>query len=399
MKVAMIASQVPPAYGGAGQQALALSKKLVGSGVEVTVLTENQLGAPRSEMVEGVRVLRLRSELPFVSQAVGSRSAEVFRSIWFCLWIAWTLSRGRYDVIHVHGSYWYSVAATLVAKVRRIPVIVKVTRLGEDDAETVSKKKLKGVPIGKLYGFALANADVAISLSGEITRRQRNVYPQTKTFEWPNGVDTEYFRRDESAGRVARDRLNLKEKFVVIFVGYLVPHKGVDTLIRAWQEFVADHEATLILAGPDSGFYRELDPGLIEFAKSADDVLVTGKVSRDELLQLYNASDLFVLPTKAEGMPNSLLEALATGLPTIATRVPGTVEIGESSTGIRWMNENTGPELLRQLRLSYAERGEPDFKGVLGPEFSLDFVAGRYLSLYESLAESAVARDSSERTG
>jgi len=387
MKVAMIASQIPPAYGGAGQQAMALSKRLVESGVAVSVLTENQLGAPRSEEVDGVEVLRLRDSLPFVSRKGRARSSEVFRSFWFCIWVIWVLSRNRYDLIHVHGSYWYSVAAALVSKFRRIPLIVKVTRLGEDDGETVSEKKIKSIPVGKLYGFALANASVTISLSNEISRRQKEHHPKTPNLEWPNGVDTEFFRRNDMTDRSTRDRLNLGETFVVLFVGYLAPHKGVGKLIRAWQKFVTDHDATLILAGPDHGFYRELDSDLIDFARSADDVLITGKVSRDELLELYCAADLFVLPTEAEGMPNSLLEALAAGLPAIATRVPGTIEIGENSTGIRWMTENTEPELLKQLELSYAERNEPGFEGVLGPQFSLDYVAERYLSLYNLLAD------------
>lgn len=387
MRVVMIASQVPPAYGGAGQQALALSKKLVESGAEVSLLTGNQLGAPRSEMVDGVKVLRLRAGLPLVSGDGRTRSSEVFKSLWFCMWIISVLSRNRYDVIHVHGSYWYSVAAALLSKLRRIPLIVKVTRLGEDDAQTVATKQIKRVPIGKLYGFALANASVTISLSSEIRKRQKAYYPQTPTLEWPNGVDTEFFCRDESLKKSSRDRLGLNKKFAVLFVGYLAPHKGVGTLVRAWQEFVSDRNATLILAGPHSGFYRELDSDLVDFAKSAENVLVTGKVDRDELLQLYSAADLFVLPTKAEGMPNSLLEALATGLPAIATRVPGTIEIGENSTGIWWMAENTETELLKQLELAYEARNEPEFRGALGPEFSLDSVAERYLSLYESLLE------------
>lgn len=385
MKVAMIASQVPPAYGGAGQQALALSKKLAESGLEVSILTENQLGAPRSEVVDGVKVLRLREDLPFVSRGVQARSSEVFRGVWFCLWIILILSRNRYDVVHVHGSYWYSVAAALVSKFRRIPLIVKVTRLGEDDAETVANKRVKNFPIGKFYGLAFANANVTISLSKEISQRQRAHYPETPTLDWPNGVDTDFFHRDEALGRSARNRLKLENRFVVLFVGYLAPHKGVGTLVRAWQRFVPSHDATLILAGPDSGFYRELDSDLIDFAKSADNVMITGKVNRDELLELYSAADLFVLPTAAEGMPNSLLEALAAGLPAVATRVPGTIEIGENSTGIRWMSENSESELLKQLELSYAERDGPGFEGVLGPEFSLDHVAERYLALYESL--------------
>lgn len=387
MKIAMICSQVPPAYGGAGQQAMALSTRLAEAGEEVTVISENQLDASRSELIAGVRVLRLNSRLPFLSRDALGRSSEVLRSIWFCLWIVFRLSRTRYDVVHVHGSYWYSVAAALMARIRRIPLIVKVTRLGEDDAGTVAGKCIGPVPIGKLYGFALSNASVTIALSQEIAERQKEIYPSVPVLQWPNGVDTEFFRRDPAERETTRKRLGLEDKFVVLFVGYLVPHKGVGTLIEAWKEFSGDRNAALVLAGPDKGFYRELDQDLIGFARSAEDVLIPGKVERSELKGLYASADLFVLPTKAEGMPNSLLEALSSGLPAIATRVPGPIEIGEKSTGIRWMEENTRQELLRQLELAYEDRDQPDFRGVLGSEFSLGALTGDYLALYESLVK------------
>lgn len=388
MRIAMIASQVPPAYGGAGQQALALSEYLARLGAKVDVLSANQLGAPSDEVTKGVRIRRMREPPILRNTESASAVARVIRSIWFCFWLIWRLTFTRYDVIHVHGSYWFTVASALAAKFRNTALVVKVTRLGEDDAVTVSAKRLGPIPLGWLYGYGISRADAVIALTDEIAGRNRERYPSVKVVEWPNGVDTEFFRSGSVTRLGTRMKYGIGEAtFAVLFVGYLVPHKGVDLLVEAWSKFHPGKDAHLILAGPNSGFYRELETEVVEYARNASAVTITGKVDRTEIRDLYSASDLFVLPTHAEGMPNSLLEALASGLPSITTRVPGPLEIGKVSSGILWMQEITADSLLSQLEIAYQRRGEADFVGAVDESVTLEFVAQEYFKLYQSLLE------------
>lgn len=385
----MIASQVPPAYGGAGQQALALSEHLARLGAQVDVLSANQLGAASDEVVKRVRIRRMREPRILRRSNKANSVSRVIRSAWFCCWLMLRLTLTRYDVIHVHGSYWFTVVSALAAKIRKSTLVVKVTRLDEDDAITVSSKRFGPVPLGWLYGYGISSADAVIALSDEIARRNRQRYPSVEVLEWPNGVDTEFFQSDPATRLDTRMKYGFTEAaFVVLFVGYLVPHKGVDLLIQAWGKFHPGKDANLILAGPDSGFYRELEPEVVEYARNASAVTITGKVSRTEIRDLYAASDLFVLPTLAEGMPNSLLEALASGLPSITTRVPGPVEVGKVASGIFWMNDITAESLQSQLDIAYKQRAEESFLGSVDESVTLEHVAQNYFALYERLLAS-----------
>jgi len=120
---------------------------------------------------------------------------------------------------------------------------------------------------------------------------------------------------------------------VVGFVGRIVPHKGIATLLAAWRHLDAKHRerATLVLVGSQGSS----DMTALVDAAVADDLGVKHVGWTDDMVGAYSAMDLLVLPSWYEGLPYSVLEAQAMGLPAIVTRATGNVDAVEDEvTGL-----------------------------------------------------------------
>lgn len=389
----MITSQAPPVYGGAGAQALALSASLVANGLTVELLTQNQAAARSRETSAGVMILRCPGDRLFLR--LPARAARIARSGWFLSWLTWRLLVRRYDVFHVHGSYWFSLPPTVLGRLRRIPVVVKVTRLGDDDAVTVKRKRLLGLPIGFVYAAPTRLATTVIALNEEIERRHRECFPQVAVRRLPNGVDIGRFRATPDLMVRARRELDVSNDAVVVaFVGYLTELKGVDDLVEAWLQAVdarssAEPPATLLLAGPTGGGYRYLSDEVVAIASSprarARGVRVLNHVAPEAMPLVYAAADVFAFPSRSEGMPNSLLEALAAGLPVIASAIPGVVDVVKDVPGSIVLADGT-VDPLREALAGVLARHWPrqhERPSLLPLRYSIERLAFEYQAIYE----------------
>jgi len=328
------------------------------------------------------------------------RWAEVSRTAWFAAWVGWNLLRGRYDVYHVHGNYWFALVPAVLARLRRIPMVVKVTQLGDDDAETVARKRVGCLPVGWIYSLPLRTASVVVALNTEIARRHQMRFPLVPVVRVPNGVETERFLVTEKRRLRMRDELGVgHEGRIALFVGYITARKGVEELVEAWMQFVSARAAdtvkdTLLLVGPDSGVYRYVSSDALRTAVSATageaGVRVLQHVPPATMPDLYACADVFVLPTRAEGMPNSLLEALAAGLPAVASRVPGVEEVLGADGDSVLVESVTATEIADALREMLGDR-KPASAGSRVPRlpacFDMSEVASRYVRLYRALVD------------
>ena len=220
----------------------------------------------------------------------------------------------------------------------------------------------------------------------------------------PNGTDVGQFRpasREEK--RTLRGKLGLPaDDPVVLFVGSISPRKGVDILLEAWEKVGARHaDARLVLVGPRhdeirpdeevSDFFRWVD-GALEGGGASDRVVFTGAV--DRVADYYRAADVFVFPSRTEGMPNVVPEAYACGLPVVMTPFQGLPEeFGRPGKHHLLVERNAGEiaeavsALLespdRRLELGEAARAWTE------RELALETALNRYAALYRELAEEA----------
>jgi sugar transferase (PEP-CTERM/EpsH1 system associated) len=295
----------------------------------------------------------------------------------------------------VHSRNWGALEAVPAARLAGVPVIIHSEHGYELDM-------FAGLPLRRrLFRRATYSmADAVFAVTRELRSfhaRQAWVRPESMGVIY-NGVDTQRFAPCQESRALLRGELGLpSESFVVGTVGRFVAIKDQRTLIYAASKLVAsgvDIRVVLVGAGPERESLRSLASGQLDGR-----VCFVG--DSDRVPELLNAMDVFVLASRGEGMSNTLLEAMACGLPLLATGVGGNPEIvKEERTG--WLfvpgdvNELAGKLMLLakdpSLKLRFGEAARE--RAV--ESFSLDRMLANYRNLYTELAERrgvAVARE------
>lgn len=180
----------------------------------------------------------------------------------------------------------------------------------------------------------------------------------------PNGADAAVFMPRDPAE--ARRRLGIPaEGPVISYVGKLVPRKGVDTLIEAMGILAARAAGAprLVMAGI-GGMREPLEQRAAQL-DVADRITWLGKVPHDDVGWVMSAGDVFVLPSLSEGLPTVVCEAMACGLPVVATAVDGTPEIvDDPATGLLVQPHDAGGLAAALARVL----DDPDMARAMGAE-------------------------------
>ena len=304
MKIAILTWNYPPKQTGGTEIATqnlagALSRK----GHEIMVVTTRDAGLPEKSTREGFRVHRVRSLRP-----------KLLKYAFFCFSALKLLRRFNPDIIHAQAM-WMGLPAFICKLVIKRPYIFWARGL-----DVYSPRLFKG-PLSKLV---LRNAAAVIALTENLKKKMQEMYNRD-IFVIGNGVDIEKF--GTWSKEAARAELNIKEsEQVVIFVGSLIPVKGVQYLVEAMNTVIQHFpEARLLLVG--DGEEREYLEKLADKLNLAEHITFIGRVANQRVPEYLVASDLFVLPSLSEGFPNVILEAMAAGLPIVTTNVSGLSEI------------------------------------------------------------------------
>ena len=329
-----------PVTGGGETQALALSTGLARRGYPVCVITRrNEKTLPGTALHEGVSIYR-----------VGPSGRGQLRKWALLLTALGALlrHRRRYEYIVVSGFRILGIPAMLVAMFLGKKTFLKADNMGEMSGEYfrdgLAKLGLRpaSAPVRLFLGLRnalLKKCTAFIAISSPIRRElEVNGVPVEAIVEIPNGVDTDRFRPVEAMEKAEiRRTLGIPEDaFVVIYTGRLVDYKGLPLLLRVWQASHAGYgNARLLLVGAGGMDIHNCERELRDFARDhglAHSVAFTGSV--DNVQTFLQASDVFILPTEREAFGSSLIEAMACGLPVIATDVGGIPDIlGDESLG------------------------------------------------------------------
>lgn len=230
--------------------------------------------------------------------------------------------RGRFapDVIFATWAYPDLYAATRVGRRHGLPVVGKVH--GSD------LNVLPGLGLREEIRTALSAVDRLVAVGESLRARAVALgAPPERTLVVRNGVDLERFApRSRSAARAA---LGLPvEGDVLLYVGRLLPVKGPDVLIEALPAIAAARPTvhlSLVGDGPLEASLRRRAEALGVAARCR----FAGQRAQAEVARWLNAASLLVVPSRAEGVPNVVLEALASGTPVVASRVGGVAEVLE----------------------------------------------------------------------
>jgi sugar transferase (PEP-CTERM/EpsH1 system associated) len=284
----------------------------------------------------------------------------------------------------VHSRNWGALDAVVAARLARVPVVIH----GEHGREAADPRGLdaRRNRIRRLLS-PLVTRFVAVSRDLGRWLVDTVGIPRDKVTVICNGVDTERFAEGDRAS--ARRLLGLPLDTVAIgTVGRLDPVKDQLGLLEAFGALPPEVPMALVVVGegPCRG-------ALAERAACPD---VTGRVhllgERRDVPALLAGLDVFALPSIAEGISNTVLEAMATGLPVVATRVGGNPEMVEDGVTGALVPAGDRPALARALAAYVADPHLRQLHGKAGRQrvveaWSLPAMAARYAALYrETLA-------------
>lgn len=394
-----------PEIGGGERQTGMLARAFVQRGHEVTVLTRRSRKAlPRDEYAGGVRIIR-------VGPAGLGR------------WKKWGLvvtalprlvSLGaRSDVIAVSGYRILGVPAVFAARVLGRVCVLKADSAGEMSGEFfragLGRFRLEpnSGPVRLVLGArnaVLRRADAFVAMSAAIAGELRGGSVAADQIHMlPNGVDTTRFKPAAGAERVAlRKRLGLPGGPIAVYTGRLVSYKGLPLLLRAWRDLRrSGTSGTLVLAGAGGADMHNCEDELREYVAEhglEDSVVFAGAV--DNVEDYLRASDAFVFPTENEAFGVSLIEAMAAGLPSVATPVGAIPDFFVDGANGLVVEPGSFAPLRDAIRVLLAGGDRVAALGRAAREtvtarFSEDTIADGYLQVFESSLNRRAARGAS----
>lgn len=224
---------------------------------------------------------------------------------------------GKYDVVHIHaeGPAFFSWLPKMFGK----RVVVTIHGVDWQREKWQSGFGSKFIRQGEKN--AVKYADEIIVLSKGVQDYFKETYGRETHFI-PNGVNRPQIRE----ANLITDRFGLKKDSYILFLGRLVPEKGIRYLVEAFKNVKTDKK--LVIAGGSSdtdSFMAELK----ELAKGDDRILFTGFVQGAMLDELYSNAYIYTLPSDLEGMPLSLLEAMSYGNCCLVSDIPECAEVVE----------------------------------------------------------------------
>ena len=326
--VLIVSAYADPHVGGVevvvGQQARTLAAR----GHDVTVVTSRcGDGEAMHEQVDGYTVVRIAAW----------NGLEERRGVPFPVWspsAIWRLARliANADVVHVHDVYHgSSLLAAILAKRRSRPLFITqhVGIVEHDKAFVKSAQKLIYLSVGRLLWRWATTITIYNPIVGAFL--SEHGVPVDKVQLTYNGIDIRDFSPgDPEAACVTRQRHGLAlDVPVILFVGRLVPKKGFQKLLAA-----RGPEYEVVLVGP-GGMPKHVPTG----------VKLLGPVNRKELRDLYQASDIFAFPAVGEMLTLAMQEAMACGLPVVATAEDAYSEYDLDHTGVALISPE--PDVLR----------------------------------------------------
>lgn len=315
-----------PLVGGSEKQALLQSKYLRTQGIEATIVTMHfQRDCPAYEIIEGVPVIRVAGRiLAWHDRLPGNLRRLCY--LFALLALGWQLWRRRcaYDILHVFQLSLFMLPALAVCRLARKPLIVAMrcdsphliggrarswadldglARLGRPALRLINRQLRLARAYIVVLSTQMRESLVRYGLNGAVIRLI------------PNGVDIASFSPHPEAE---------EHPLTVVCVAKFRHQKGIDVLLCAWSLLTEQlPEARLVLVGDG--------PLLSSLQRLVEELGITGSVEFaglcSDVARQYQRGRVAVLPSRWEGMPNALLEAMACGRACVATRVSGSEDL------------------------------------------------------------------------
>lgn len=383
-RILIFAAYFHPHVGGYEKIVHELSRRLVQRGYELDILTCNTEKAPAYDELDGIHIHRLPCWNALNSlYPIPKPCPTSFK-------ILQRLLRKNYDVVHTQTRFFItSFLGLIFAKLKRTPLV----HTEHGARHSLVPNKIIDL-ISRSYDHSIgtlivksARRNIGVSESAcEFLKHLGAANAQVIY----NGIDTTIFKKEEDINY--KQKLGISNDAVVItFVGRLIYAKGVQDLIFAFSRIKDTAPNAKLLIVGDGPYRIELE-NLAHQTDCHSSIIFLGQKNQDEVIDVLNATDIFVNPSYSEGLGISVIEAASIGLPIIATDVGGTREIIiTDKTGILVKAGDAG-QLATELRRLCAnselrEKLGKNARMLIERKFNWDKITEEYVNLYTSLVE------------
>ena len=303
----------------------------------------------REEIREGIKIYHPRY---FMTPKIGMS----FYGYWMFLSVLPLIKKIKqefdFDLIDAHYVFPDGLAGVLLGLYFKKPVIVSAR--GSDINQYVQLPLIR-----RLVRYTLQKSDRLIAVCNALKQEMIKLnIPAEKVAVIPNGVD--HIRFHPISKQIARQELNLPNKKIIVSVGSLIPRKGFDLLINAVKILEQQYdEKDLYLVIVGEGAVRQKLEQMISKLHLEDKIKLVGNIPHSDLFRWYSAADLFCLTSHREGWPNVIMEAMACGVPVVATDVWGVPEIIHSED-MGFLTKTNASEIAKKISFSLKKSWDRD---------------------------------------
>jgi glycosyltransferase involved in cell wall biosynthesis len=377
MKILHVIVAFNPKFGGVVNICSMLTNRLSQNGHDVTIITSNYMYD--SEYALTLKKVKI---IPF---------PYIFRIGFFIItpgmkrWLIQNIK--NFDVIHIHElqSYQNNMVSYFALKYG-VPYILQAHGLDPSHMESSILKKMYNV----VWGFKiLKNATKLLALS----KSEENEYlemgvPLQKIIIVPNGIDLSKFKNLPQRGNFKRKFLIKNAEKVILFLARIHEQKGIDLLLVAFSKLIKSYpNVKLVFVGPDDGYLIKAQK-LIQELSINEKTKFVGPLYNTDKIEAFIDADVYVLPSKYEGFPNTVLEALLCGTPIIVTTGCG---ISDILKDVGYVVSNNAMELEHTLNLVLSKDKDINMiqKGInlVENNYDLDLILKKIEDIYKGILQ------------
>lgn len=386
MKILIISHEYPPVGGGGANACMYLARQYAMAGHEVHIITVWFEGLMKNETIsdygEHIYINRLQAKrankehcgfaemLDFLIKArkfAGSKVASTIKE------------NQPFDICQIFFGIPSGPIGLYLKRKYSLPYVI---RFGGGDIPGFQDRfafiyKL----IGPVLKTIWKQADGLVANSAGLKSLAQDFCDKYPILVFPNGVDTDIFCPLE-------DKEFSEDHIEILFVSRLIERKGLQYVIPYLQEIENSSGRKIHLTIVGDGPYKETLQTMAEESGVSSMITFEGQKDKDELLPYYQSGDIFVFPSKKEGMPNAVLEAMACGLPIVMSPCQGSSELIDGNGVISDIDLTKFKESL----IAIISAGNEDLKRMADCSrqrvrklFSWGSVAERYMTLFESI--------------
>ncbi len=277
----------------------------------------------------------------------------------------------------------------------RIPVFITahlmdITTHGTDEGPLENIKDFESnFFFRQMILFSLKSSKKIIAVSADLSSKitQMGINPK-KILVLRNAVDINRFKPNN--GTKMRNKYGFKEnETLLLFIGHLEPFKGIFELLDAFYEISKKNQNVKIIIIGEGHAEKKIKETVAKYNLS-DYITFTGKISPETIQNFYQMADIFVLPSYTEGLPLVVIEAMACGLPVVASCVGGIPEIVKNNINGFLVPPRNKEKLTQKLEFLINDEklrkkfGEKSLEAI-DDEFNIDKKINKFIKLYTSL--------------